>query len=85
MAGIVVVIARFFIQLLAVVLGSGFLLAFGEPGFAVGQVFEPCDGRAVVVGHQFDTVHLVGQVEIGVAIMAQSGDTDAIEVDKSDS
>ena len=69
-AGVVVVIARFLVQLLAVVLGCGFLLAFGEPRFAVGQVFEPGDRRAVVVGDQFDTVYLVGQVEVGVAVMA---------------
>ena len=70
MAGVVVIVARFFIQLLAVVFGCCFLAAFGEPRFAVGQVFEPGDRRAVVVGDELDAVYLVGQVEIGVAVVA---------------
>ena len=70
MAGVVVVIARFFIQLLTVVFGSGFGFAFSEPGFALGQVFKPGDRRAVVVGDQFDAVYLIGEVEIGVAVVA---------------
>lgn len=83
MAGVVVVIARFLVQLLAAKFGSCFFGAFGEPTLAVGQVFEPCDCRAVVVGDELDAVYLVGQVEIGVAVMAQSSDPDAIEVDMS--